>query len=156
MNGKSWRYNNRALLVFFQVCILNSVGSGLRISFGGSSLAALYVSSSLNKGRISFLLLQGDRVASKYEGSGNPSSRSPRLSIKSSYILWSQCPSTKVSIMHTSFGPSSSSRWICFLYKWKMLSSNVMLPNVSCMTPFVQLIIAFDVVRNGLPSMIGT
>ena len=30
-----------------------------------------------------------------------------------------------------------------------------MLPNVSCMTPFLQLTIAFDVARNGLPSMIG-
>ena len=134
----------------------NSVGNGLRISFGGSSLAALCVSSSLNKGRIYFLLLQGGRVASKFQGSCNLSSRSPKLSIKSSYILWSQCFFTKVSIMHTSSGPSSSSRWICFLHKWKMLSSNVMLPNVSCITQFLQLMIAFDVSRNGLPSIIGT
>ena len=31
-----------------------------------------------------------------------------------------------------------------------------MFPNVSCMTPFRQLIMAFDVAKNGLPSMIGT
>ena len=30
-----------------------------------------------------------------------------------------------------------------------------MLLNVSCMTPFLQLMIAFDVARKGLPSMIG-
>ena len=29
-----------------------------------------------------------------------------------------------------------------------------MLPNVSCMTPFPQLMMVFDVARNGLPSMI--
>ena len=29
-----------------------------------------------------------------------------------------------------------------------------MLPNVSCMTPFLQLMIAFDVAKNGLLSMI--
>ena len=35
-----------------------------------------------------------------------------------------------------------------------MLSSNVMLPNVSCMTPFRQMIIALEVAKNGLPRII--
>ena len=30
----------------------------------------------------------------------------------------------------------SYSASLCLLHRWKMLSSNVMLPNVSCMTPF--------------------
>ena len=92
----------------------NSVGRGFRLSFGGSSLTASCASSSLTKGRISSILLQAGRVASKYEGSSNPSSRSPRLSFNSSYIFWLQCSSTKVSMMHTSPGPSSS-RLIGFL-----------------------------------------
>ena len=37
-----------------------------------------------------------------------------------------------------------------------MLSSRVMFPKVSCMTPFLQLIIALEVARNGLPKIIGT
>ena len=45
---------------------------------------------------------------------------------------------------------------LCLLLRWKMLSSNVMLPNVSCMTPFQQLIIALEVAKNGLPRIIGT
>ena len=145
-----------ALPVFFQVAYFNFVGSGLRISFGGSSLAALCVFSSLNKGRIYAFLLQGGRVASKSEGLGNPSLRSLKLSIKSSYVLLSQCSSTKLSIMHTSFGHFSFFGWICFFHKWKMLSFNVMFPNVSCMNQFLELMIAFDVARNGFPSMIGT
>ena len=37
-----------------------------------------------------------------------------------------------------------------------MFSSSVRLPKVSCMSPFLQLMIAFEVARNGLPRMIGT
>ena len=37
-----------------------------------------------------------------------------------------------------------------------MLSSKVMFPKMSCMTPFLQLIIALEVAKNGLPRMIGT
>ena len=37
-----------------------------------------------------------------------------------------------------------------------MLSFKVLFPKVSCMTPFLQLIIALEVAKNGLPKMIGT
>ena len=37
-----------------------------------------------------------------------------------------------------------------------MLSSSVILPKVSCITPFQQLMIAFEVAKNGLPSIMGT
>ena len=50
----------------------------------------------------------------------------------------------------------SSTGCICFLLKWKMLSSKVMFPNVSCITPFWQLIIELEVAKNGLPRMIVT
>ena len=54
-------------------------------------------------------------------------------------------------MMQTSSGPSSTG-CMCFLLKWKMLSSRVMFPKVSCITPFRQLIIALEVAKNGLPS----
>ena len=37
-----------------------------------------------------------------------------------------------------------------------MLSAKVMFSKVSCMTPFLQLIIALEEAKNGLPKMIGT
>ena len=37
-----------------------------------------------------------------------------------------------------------------------MFSSKVMFPKVSCMMPFLQLIIALEVAKNGIPKMIGT
>ena len=46
---------------------------------------------------------------------------------------------------------SPPSECICLLPKWKILSSKVIFPNVSCMTPFRQFMIAFEVARNGLP-----
>ena len=58
-------------------------------------------------------------------------------------------------MMQTSFGPSSTG-CMCCLLKWKMLSSRVMFPKVSCITTFWQLIIALEVEKNGLPRMIGT
>ena len=58
-------------------------------------------------------------------------------------------------MMQTSSGPSSTG-CMFFLLKWKMLSSSVMFPKVSCITPFQQLIIALEVAKNGLPRMIGT
>ena len=58
-------------------------------------------------------------------------------------------------MMQTSSGPSSNG-FMCFFLKWKMLSSKVMFPKVSCITPFQQLIIALEVAKNGLPRMICT
>ena len=58
-------------------------------------------------------------------------------------------------MMQTSSEPSSTGR-MCFLLKWKMLSSRVMFPKVSCITPFQKLIITLEVAKNGLPRMIGT
>ena len=58
-------------------------------------------------------------------------------------------------MMQTYFGPSSTG-CMCFLLKWKMLSSRVMFLKVSCITPFQKLIIALEVAKNGLPRMIGT
>ena len=58
-------------------------------------------------------------------------------------------------MMHA-FSGTSSSGCMCFLLRWKMLSSKVIFPKVSCMTPFLQLIIALEVAKNGLPRMIGT
>ena len=51
---------------------------------------------------------------------------------------------------------SCSSIDLCLLPRWKILSSKVILPKISCMTPFRQLIMALDVAKNGLPSMMGT
>ena len=51
---------------------------------------------------------------------------------------------------------SCSSADLCLLPRWKILSSKVILPKVSCMTPFRKLIMALDVAKNGLPSMMGT
>ena len=58
-------------------------------------------------------------------------------------------------MMHTS-SETSSTGCMCFLLRWKMLSFRVMFGKVSCMTPFLQLIIALEVAKNGLPKMIGT
>ena len=58
-------------------------------------------------------------------------------------------------MMQTSSRPSSTDN-MCFLLKWKMLSSRVMFSKVSCITPFRKLIIALEVAKNGLPKMIGT
>ena len=58
-------------------------------------------------------------------------------------------------MMQTSSRPSSTG-CMCFLLKWKMLSSRVMFLKVSCITPFRQLITALEVAKNGLPRMIGT
>ena len=60
-----------------------------------------------------------------------------------------------VSIMQISSWTSSTG-CMCFLLKWKMLSSKVMFSNVSYITPFRQLIIALEVAKNGLPRMMGT
>ena len=57
--------------------------------------------------------------------------------------------------LHQIPAPHPSLAW-CLLLRWKLLSSNVMLPNVSCMTPFRQFIIALEVAKNGLPRIIGT
>ena len=95
----------------------NSAGNGFRISFGDSSFPISCVSSSLNKDKIYCLVFQRARVESKSEGSGDPSSSSPRLSFKSYSIFLSQCSSTKFSIIHTSSGPSSYSGWNYFLHK---------------------------------------
>ena len=51
---------------------------------------------------------------------------------------------------------SCSSADLCLLPRWKILSSKVILLKVSCMTQFRQLIMALDVAKNGLPSMMGT
>ena len=51
---------------------------------------------------------------------------------------------------------SCSSSNLFLLPRWKILSSKVILPKVSYMTPFRQLIMALDVAKNGLPSMMGT
>ena len=93
----------------------NSMGRGFKLSFGISSVVASYASSLLNKCRISSLLLQPCRAASTSEGSSNPSSRSPRLSFNLSCIFWLQCSSTRVSMIHTSSRPPSSSGVIGFL-----------------------------------------
>ena len=79
------------------------------------------------------------------------------FSINSSYCLLISCLPTHVPLRQTSsdFLPSSLAGF-CLLLKWKMLSSSVMFPNVSCMTPFRQLIMAFDVAKNGLPNIMGT
>ena len=79
------------------------------------------------------------------------------FSINSSCCSLASCLPTRVPLRQTSSDllPSSSVGFYLLL-KWKMLSSSVMLPNVSCMTPFRQLIIAFDVARNGLPNIMGT
>ena len=45
---------------------------------------------------------------------------------------------------------------LCLLPRLKILSSKVILPKVSYMTPFRQLIMALDVAKNGLPSMMDT
>ena len=58
-------------------------------------------------------------------------------------------------MMHVSSGTSSSG-CMCFLLRWKILSSKVMFLKVSCITPFMQLITALEVAKNGLPKMIGT
>ena len=58
-------------------------------------------------------------------------------------------------MMHTSSGTSSTG-CMSFLLRWKMLSSKVMFSKVSCMTPFLQLIIELEVAKNGLPKIIGT
>ena len=58
-------------------------------------------------------------------------------------------------MMQTSSKPSSTSS-LCFLLKWKMLTSKVMFSKVSYITPFQQVIIALEVAKNGLPKMIGT
>ena len=58
-------------------------------------------------------------------------------------------------MMQTSSGPSSTG-CMCFLLKWKMLSSMFMFPKVSCIKPFQKLIITMEVAKNGLPRMIGT
>ena len=79
------------------------------------------------------------------------------FSINSSCCSLESCLSTHVPLRQTSSDllPSSSTGF-CLLLKWKMLSSSVMLPNVSYMTPFRQLKMAFDVARNGLPNIMGT
>ena len=79
------------------------------------------------------------------------------FSIHSSYCLLVSCLPTRVPLRQTSSDllPSSSASF-CLLLKWKMLSSSVMLPNVSYMSPFQQLIMAFDAARNGLPNIMGT
>ena len=53
-------------------------------------------------------------------------------------------------MMHAS-SETSSSGCMCFLLRWKILSSKVIFMKVSCMTPFLQLIIAMEVAKNGLP-----
>ena len=79
------------------------------------------------------------------------------FSSNSSCCLLVSCLPTRVPLKQTSSDllPSSSAGFYLLL-KWKMLSSSVMLPNVSCMTPFRQLIMAFDVAKNGLPNIMGT
>ena len=79
------------------------------------------------------------------------------FSINSSCFLLISCLPTRVPLRQTSSDllPSSSAGFYLLL-KWKMLSSSVMLPNVSCMTPFRQLIMAFEVAKNGLPNIMGT
>ena len=103
-----WLFSSR--YVYF-----NSMGRDFKLSFGISSLVASCASSLLNKGRISYFLIQPCRVASTLAGSDNPSLRSLRLSFNLSCIFLLQCSSTRVSIIHTSYGPSSSSGVISFL-----------------------------------------
>lgn len=70
--------------------------------------------------------------------------------ISSSFIIWFR---TKVSIkQQSSLGNSSS--LACCLMSLKVFSSKVILPNVSCIWPFLQLITTLEVATNGLPRKI--
>ncbi|KAM7462576.1 hypothetical protein LguiA_030697 [Lonicera macranthoides] len=48
-----------------------------------------------------------------------------------------------------------SSKLFCCLLKENTFSSSVMFPKVNLTIPFLQLMMALDVARNGLPKMTG-
>ena len=89
------------LLVAWAVTLgFNFVGSGLRISFWGSSTPSFPLLSSVSN--------DGQKLVQMFENSDNPSKNSITVSISSSCSLCLQFSSTVVSIKHSSSGFSSS------------------------------------------------
>ena len=77
--------------------------------------------------------------------------------VTSSYSLCGPHSPALGQLKKASFDPCSCSYFTsCLLFRWKILSCKVIFPKVSCMTPFRQFMMALDVAKNGLPSIMGT
>ena len=119
-------------------------------------MSSCFLSSLVNRGRTSSFLLHGPYTAHISVVSSNSSDKVTKSSVNASFSYYcSVWSSSIVSIKHTS-SVSSSTDYIFFLLRWKILSSSVIFPKLSCITPFRQFMIALEVAKNGLPRIIGT